>query len=79
MLDLDHFKLINDRHGHAAGDRVLQATGEICAADLRTCDLLFRLGGEEFAIILPGCAANQAVDTAERIRYGPGGRPDPLR
>lgn len=67
-LDLDRFKRINDRHGHAAGDRVLQAVGRVLHQALRAGDLGARHGGEEFLIVLPHCACDQAFETAERIR-----------
>lgn len=68
MLDLDHFKEINDRHGHAAGDAVLRRFGEILAAELRKIDAAGRLGGEEFAVVLPNTEATPAVFFAERLR-----------
>jgi diguanylate cyclase (GGDEF)-like protein len=68
VLDLDHFKRINDRHGHAAGDHVLQAVGRILHQELRGGDLGARYGGEEFLVLLPHCAGEQAREIAERIR-----------
>jgi diguanylate cyclase (GGDEF)-like protein len=67
-LDVDHFKRVNDAHGHAAGDAVLVEVAARGAAALRAGDLLARVGGEEFAAILPGAALGQARDVAERIR-----------
>jgi diguanylate cyclase (GGDEF)-like protein len=68
MLDLDHFKRINDTHGHAAGDDVIrEAVGRILLA-VRSTDLVGRYGGEEFIILLPGNGAEAARDCAERIR-----------
>lgn len=67
-LDLDHFKVINDTHGHAAGDCVLQKTGEILAAAVRHPDLVGRLGGEEFGLFLPESTPQDAAETAERLR-----------
>ena len=67
-LDLDRFKRINDRHGHAAGDRVLQAVGQVLHEALRGGDLGARHGGEEFLVVLPHCACDQAFETAQRIR-----------
>ncbi|MBB4211233.1 GGDEF domain-containing protein [Rhodothalassium salexigens] len=68
VFDLDHFKRINDAHGHGVGDDVLRAVAEACRPVLRTDDLLGRLGGEEFAILLPGSTPEDATDIAERCR-----------
>jgi diguanylate cyclase (GGDEF)-like protein/PAS domain S-box-containing protein len=68
MLDLDNFKLVNDTHGHAAGDEVLRNMAETMQNALRETDLLGRVGGEEFAAILPEAALAGATDTAERLR-----------
>jgi diguanylate cyclase (GGDEF)-like protein len=68
LLDLDHFKSINDRFGHAIGDRVLQVFAQTAAANLRTTDLLGRLGGEEFAVLLCNVGRERALVAAERIR-----------
>lgn len=68
MLDLDRFKAINDRHGHPTGDRVIVAFARLLRDAMRRDDLLGRMGGEEFAIILPGVATAQALEVAERIR-----------
>ena len=69
MLDLDHFKTINDRYGHAAGDRVLRATAVAWQAQLRGGrDGLGRIGGEEFAMIIPEASLEQALVVAERLR-----------
>ncbi len=68
MFDLDHFKKINDRHGHLAGDEVLRGICEVCRNTLRENDLLARFGGEEFIIVLPSTHAEPAAHTAERIR-----------
>ena len=68
VLDLDHFKRINDRHGHAAGDEVLRAASGALAGELRALDRLFRIGGEEFAAILPGADGAAAALAAERLR-----------
>ena len=67
MLDLDHFKEINDQHGHQAGDRVLQRLVRACQAMLRAEDAVGRLGGEEFAILLPETGSAKALDVAERL------------
>ncbi|MBU1001156.1 MAG: diguanylate cyclase [Proteobacteria bacterium] len=68
MLDLDHFKRINDAHGHAVGDAVLKALVQTCGEALRDADILGRLGGEEFAAVLPETNAIRAFATAERLR-----------
>jgi len=68
VLDLDHFKQINDQHGHAAGDEVLRATARALTGQLRPFDRLFRIGGEEFAAILPGTDGAAAGQAAERLR-----------
>lgn len=68
MVDLDHFKRTNDTYGHAVGDKVLVQTVRQVQSCLRDCDMLGRLGGEEFAVVLPGATAASAVAAAERIR-----------
>lgn len=68
MMDLDHFKRVNDTHGHVVGDSVLQKLGEILRQSIRENDLAFRYGGEEFAIILPDTGVRGARYVAERIR-----------
>jgi len=68
MLDVDHFKQINDRHGHSMGDEVLRALAETCRGQLRAGDLLTRFGGEEFVILLPHVEAPRAQEIAERLR-----------
>jgi diguanylate cyclase (GGDEF)-like protein len=68
MFDLDHFKKINDRFGHAVGDRALQTFARTAAARLRATDVIGRLGGEEFAAILPGTSLLSAAVAAERVR-----------
>ncbi len=70
VLDLDHFKRLNDEHGHAAGDAVLRAVGHAIAASLRSSDLAARVGGEEFVVVLPECALEQAREAAEKLRLG---------
>jgi diguanylate cyclase (GGDEF)-like protein len=68
MLDLDHFKHVNDRFGHQAGDEVLRAFAAVCRKVLRRTDVIGRLGGEEFGIILRGMTMRSAMECAERIR-----------
>ncbi|MGO4501656.1 MULTISPECIES: tetratricopeptide repeat-containing diguanylate cyclase [unclassified Dyella] len=67
-IDLDHFKQINDTHGHATGDVVLKHTVALCKRQLRPTDLFGRLGGEEFGILLPDCSQEQGMAIADRIR-----------
>lgn len=68
MLDIDHFKQINDEHGHIAGDAVLQAVAQKLSEGIRPMDTLARYGGEEFAIVLPICPPHQGHAVAERLR-----------
>jgi diguanylate cyclase (GGDEF)-like protein len=68
LIDLDHFKSINDRFGHAIGDRVLQVFAESASANIKTTDLIGRLGGEEFAAVLYNVDRDRALTIAERIR-----------
>jgi len=68
MLDIDHFKKINDSHGHPTGDRVICAQADICTDSTRDGDWVARLGGEEFAILLPETSLDEALLLAERIR-----------
>jgi len=68
LFDLDHFKAVNDRAGHAAGDAVLRAVADCCSATLRTNDQVGRLGGEEFGILLPELDGASALAAAERVR-----------
>ncbi len=68
MIDADHFKAINDTHGHAAGDRVLEELARAVSATLRPYDLLARYGGEEFVALLPGTTLGHAGEGAERVR-----------
>ena len=86
MLDVDHFKQVNDRHGHHAGDQLLVELTHTMAHALRPQDLLGRMGGEEFAMVLPGVSRDEALLVAERIRatvaahaFGPGTDGGPLR
>jgi diguanylate cyclase (GGDEF)-like protein/PAS domain S-box-containing protein len=68
MLDIDHFKAINDAYGHLMGDRVLQSVASACRSQVRTVDLLGRYGGEEFIFLLPETDLQGALQTAERLR-----------
>lgn len=68
LIDLDHFKRVNDVHGHAAGDRVLQAFAASAIKCLREDDILARYGGEEFVLLIPRCTRAQLFDCCERIR-----------
>lgn len=68
-MDIDHFKMINDTHGHDQGDAVLQALAEKCARLLRPYDIVARIGGEEFGVLLPGVDELPAMVIAERLRH----------
>jgi len=68
IVDLDHFKLVNDTHGHLVGDRVLVAVSAILKAGVRPRDLAGRWGGEEFVVVLPDTNAAGALIVAERLR-----------
>lgn len=68
MLDVDDFKQYNDRHGHKVGDQVLVQIAETCRASLRADDIIGRLGGEEFAVVMPNTKLVDALDVAERLR-----------
>jgi diguanylate cyclase (GGDEF)-like protein len=68
MLDIDHFKCINDRHGHHAGDEILAGLANILTANVRATDVVARMGGEEFSIVLPGVSGRKAYDMAESLR-----------
>jgi diguanylate cyclase (GGDEF)-like protein/PAS domain S-box-containing protein len=68
MLDLDHFKMVNDQYGHDAGDLVLKAISEIITQELRESDISGRIGGEEFALLLPDTELNKAGELSERLR-----------
>jgi len=69
VMDIDHFKLVNDRYGHAGGDSVLQKVVERSLRALRAYDALGRIGGEEFLIVMPGVGARDASIVLERIRH----------
>lgn len=84
LIDLDHFKAINDRYGHATGDAVLQASAQLIVESMRPTDILgrgdgaaARWGGEEFLLLLPNCALPLAVQIAERLRAKLAGLTDP--
>jgi diguanylate cyclase (GGDEF)-like protein len=68
LIDLDHFKLINDTHGHAMGDQVLRRAVMACREHVRSTDVFGRLGGEEFGLLLPECSLDSGVERAEAIR-----------
>lgn len=68
MLDIDHFKLVNDRYGHAVGDQVIKFVAEILKTSVGEDDLVARYGGEEFCVALPGSPKEKAADIADRIR-----------
>jgi diguanylate cyclase (GGDEF)-like protein len=68
VLDLDHFKTINDRFGHRAGDDVLVRVAQLLVGHLRTEDTVVRTGGEEFALLMPGTGLAEATACCERVR-----------
>jgi diguanylate cyclase (GGDEF)-like protein len=68
LCDLDHFKSINDKYGHATGDQVLRQAVDACRNHLRASDLFGRIGGEEFCILLPGCSLADARQRCEQLR-----------
>ncbi|WP_435037616.1 GGDEF domain-containing protein [Pseudomonas neuropathica] len=69
MLDIDHFKRVNDSHGHSAGDDVLKAIAATIKAQLRNVDMVFRYGGEEFLVLLSNTGRDAAAMVGERLRY----------
>jgi diguanylate cyclase (GGDEF)-like protein len=79
MVDIDHFKDLNDRLGHQGGDEVLRLTAAALADECREFDTAARYGGEEFAVILPGCGPEQAHEIAERLRQAECSAPTPLK
>src|SRR5690554_5587530 len=85
MIDVDHFKAVNDRHGHLVGDEVLRGVARRIGTEVRGSDVAARYGGEEFVILLPGTEAAAGAVLAERIRavvesrpFGAGGDRDPV-
>lgn len=68
VLDIDHFKRINDSHGHPAGDAVIRRIALLAVEVMRGQDTVGRLGGEEFAVVLPDCSAEDALSACERLR-----------
>jgi diguanylate cyclase (GGDEF)-like protein len=68
LADIDHFKSVNDRYGHGAGDEVLRAVAERLRTGLRVYDSVGRYGGEEFLLILPGCDTEQIIRRADELR-----------
>ncbi|MNR27970.1 Diguanylate cyclase DosC [compost metagenome] len=68
MLDIDHFKRINDQHGHSTGDDVLKAVADALKSSLRNIDMVFRYGGEEFLVLLSNTSRESAAMVGERLR-----------
>lgn len=78
LIDIDHFKLVNDTHGHLAGDKVLRAIGDEIREHLRHTDIAGRFGGEEFVVLLPNADEGQAEAVAERLRQHIAATPIPI-
>ena len=78
MADLDHFKEVNDRHGHLAGDSLLRRIAQVVAGGLRSTDWIGRYGGEEFLLVLPETDLEGAAALAEKIRHRVQGTPVPV-
>ncbi|HYC96951.1 PleD family two-component system response regulator [Brevundimonas sp.] len=78
VMDIDHFKLVNDGFGHDAGDEVLREFAVRLATNVRAIDLPCRLGGEEFVVVMPGASLEDATRVADRIRRDIGGQPFPI-
>ncbi|TAJ64980.1 PleD family two-component system response regulator [Brevundimonas sp.] len=78
VMDIDHFKLVNDGFGHDAGDEVLREFAVRLATNVRAIDLPCRLGGEEFVVVMPGASLEDATHVADRIRRDVGGQPFPI-
>ena len=70
MVDIDHFKAVNDTHGHIVGDRVIQAVADVLSAQVRSTDIICRFGGEEFAVFLRDSSPDLGAEIAERMRRG---------
>ena len=68
MVDIDHFKLVNDNHGHVVGDLVIKAVGQALSDSVRPMDLVARIGGEEYAVLLPNCPSAFGPQVAARLR-----------
>jgi len=68
MIDIDNFKRVNDSYGHMVGDRVIKSLARLLQQRLRKCDRIGRYGGEEFAVVLPNCDLDSAVNILEKIR-----------
>lgn len=79
VMDIDHFKKVNDTYGHGAGDRVIQGAVRACRSVLRPQDIVARIGGEEFAIVLPGLTMTEGFKAAERMRTAVGSQSIPSR
>ncbi len=75
VADLDHFKRVNDTHGHSVGDAVLRDVAYLLRKQLRAFDLAYRLGGEEFLILVPGSDVAHTAELAERLRVAVGAEP----
>ena len=74
LVDLDHFKRVNDTHGHSAGDTVLREFAQVLQANVRAVDIVGRYGGEEFMLVLPETDADAAATMAEKLRRVVAGR-----
>ena len=79
MLDFDRFKLVNDTHGHQAGDAVLENIGRLIKSMISETDLAARYGGEEIAIVLQGASPAEALDVADKMRTAVAGRSHSVR
>jgi two-component system cell cycle response regulator len=78
LFDVDHFKAVNDEHGHQVGDQVLRCVARALEGDVRGADLASRFGGEEFVVLLPGASADRATHTADRLRLAVAASPAPV-